>query len=179
VTVFYLSPNGDVTTQWNVTGSATHYGAINRTIRYPTDLGAPLWDNIYIQGTGQNKIDVFGMENPTDSFESVSQIIIRVFAAAPAASVHNIKVSISKDGSSWTDGAVTQITSSTWYSWTFAVSYSPTDINNLQVKLTSSGSGVPTLLGKPWVKEMYAECTIVPLKYLRLQGVKLAGVRLQ
>lgn len=147
----FVDPNGDVTTQWEVTPAGTHFSTIDDGVRQPTEPG--YLD--YIEAHIIDVIDTFDMTPLTVT--SVSNITVWSFgrSEAPASGV-KCTCSINT-GSGWADDVDFSFTTSyTWKSVSFDGTWTQAELNALQVRLTKLGSLVA---GGIWVICMYALVT--------------------
>ena len=175
----YVSPNGDISKGFVVAygGGTDHYPRINGLTLQPASMGEAPWAT-GLQGNGTGTLDIYDMSSLT--IFSASQIKIWMWCDSPTLYQHQIKISISTDGTNYTDGSVQTISPTAgWYSGIFNGTFTQGQLDALRVKLTASGSGAGGQGGHPWVEEVYGEITYTPPPNQIFQKVILQGTRVR
>ncbi len=154
----YVDPDGDgATIEWNCTDgsgsdgdcSTGHYTTIDEGTRDPN---TPNTDG-YISVANNGSSDYLTMGTLTNP-DSVSQIDVYVYGKIED-TAEDVNVDISKDGSNWEGAQSLSLgTTNAWKSSSFTgLSWSKTDLDGLQVKLTKTGGGSYTA----YIYSMYAK----------------------
>ncbi|KKM99168.1 hypothetical protein LCGC14_1150580, partial [marine sediment metagenome] len=147
-----VRPDGDITSQWNVSEQFDHYSLLNEIITEPT---TPDTNNGYIftssQYQGTTIIDEFSMETTDISGGSVTQITIKVFG-------NETDFDSTVDvycGGSWLGAKQLDMGSTPgWYTYTWSgLSLSQTDLDDMKIKFESivPEAGSPIIEGYDYV----------------------------
>lgn len=155
----YVDPDGDISVFWQSIPAGTNFSCIDEINGDQGNLDTA--DDVH---TGVNsEIDEYNMETLTGVL-SVSEIKIWIYGYV-SDSEDDIKVAISKDGSTWEDYKYPEMgISSGWHSAAFSMTWDQTDLNGLRVRLKAD----------LWEEEvrayaMYAEVTYTTLSPPPLQ----------
>lgn len=153
----YVDPNGDVSKQWELPASGTHFDDIDDGVRQPTAPGT----STYIAETTEEaevQKDVFNMTSLAGVSE-VTQIKVWAYGHADGAASPSCKTRI-KIGGVWKTLTNLNFTgSNTWKSATFTGSWTQAQLDALQVELEADLDGD---MGEVYVYEMYCEVTYTP-----------------
>jgi len=148
-TISYYDPSSDISSKWSVTGSSTHYGAIDDGIR---NTSTPtLTDYIYISS---KKTDEVGF--PVISESEISSMVLWVYSetGSNALSTFDLK----NDGNVQTSLSVNPGSSQAWRSTIWS---SPSSIGAITVDLSHDrqGGGAST---DSIVYSIYIEVNLIP-----------------
>ncbi len=152
----YVDPNGDLATGWSVSPSGTHYTTLDDGTRQPT---APNTGD-YISTNTNNYVDTFDMST-FGGVNSVTQVKVWIYCelnpyegGGSADVTGNIYMN-----SLWqTPQSFSCVDAAGWKSVSFTGTWTSTDLENMQVKLTSVVAG-------GWWGYIYAYAMYSEIKY--------------
>jgi len=147
--VSYYEPSSDISAPWGVTGSITHYGAIDDGIRNTSTPN--LTDYVY---TAKRETDEVGF--PAISESGISSMILWVYSETGSNALTTFD--LKNDGTVQATLTVNPSSSQAWRSTTWS---SPSSIGSITVDISNvkEGGGAST---SSTVYSIYLEVTLVP-----------------
>lgn len=136
-TTAVLRPDGDYTTQWSVTGPATHWEAIDEAVNQP---GAGDTTD-YISSGDDEQIDELQMSSATD-VGAVTEIVVWAYARNTASNKGDkLGVNLVIDGTPQIEQDKALTTSFGWVNATFTVAINQISLDGLRVRLREVRDG--------------------------------------